>query len=152
MPYLRVLHRTTYRYRNPVSFGPHRLMIRPRDSHDLRLRSTRLAIRPKPVGIRWVYDVFGNSIAIARFDPADRSDRLVFESELDLVHYVDALPEYPIEDYARTYPFAYTMEEAPDLGRSIERHYPIRSARSTAGPRASSASTRRLIPSTCWSG
>ena len=124
MPRLRVHHETVYRYRNPVSFGPHRMMFRPRDSHDLRLVSTRLVIRPEPACIRWIYDVFGNSIATASFDPASRSDRLEFLSELDLVHYVSASPEFPIEDYARIYPFAYAMEEAGDLARSIERHYP----------------------------
>jgi transglutaminase-like putative cysteine protease len=32
--------------------------------------------------------------------------------------------DFRIEDYARTYPFSYGMEEMPDLARSIERHYP----------------------------
>lgn len=124
MPRLQVRHATTYRYARPVSFGPHRMMFRPRDSHDLRIVSTRLAIDPRPAEIRWVYDVFGNSIATATFDPDMRSDRLEFLSELELVHYVSALPEHPIESYARTYPFSYAMEEAPDLARLIERHYP----------------------------
>ena len=53
-----------------------------------------------------------------------RSDKLEFVSELDLVLYEHALPEFPITDYARTYPFSYAMEEAPDLARSVERHYP----------------------------
>lgn len=99
------------------------MMVRPRDSHDLRLVSTVLDIDPRPTAIRWSYDVFGNSIAIAHFDRDLRSDRLEFVSELDLVHYSGEV-EFPIEDYARTYPFAYAMEEVPDLSRSIERHYP----------------------------
>jgi len=37
MPVLTVTHTTTYRYANPVTFGEHRMMMRPRDSHDLRL-------------------------------------------------------------------------------------------------------------------
>ena len=32
-----VRHSTTYKYANPVTFGDHRMMLRPRDSHDLRL-------------------------------------------------------------------------------------------------------------------
>lgn len=124
MPLLHVRHATTYRYRTPVSFGPHRMMFRPRDSHDLRLTSTRLSISPRPVSTRWIYDAFGNSIAIAIFDPAARSETLEFVSELDLVHYASALPVHTIEDYARTYPFGYASEEVPDLARSIERHYP----------------------------
>ncbi len=124
MPLLKVRHSTVYSYAQPVAFGPHRMMFRPRDSHDLRLVSTQLSIRPEPAHIRWVYDVFGNSIAIATFPDGVRSDRLEFVSELDLVHYVTALPEFSTEDYARTYPFAYAMEDAPDLARSIERHHP----------------------------
>ena len=118
-----VKHSTVYRYANPVTFGPHRMMFRPRDSHDLRLVSTHLKISPEPASIRWVYDVFGNSIAIAIFPPNTRSDRLEFLSELEIVHYTSAMPTFSIEDYARTYPFAYAMEDAPDLARYIERHY-----------------------------
>ena len=123
MPNLHVLHSTVYRYARPVTFGPHRMMFRPRDSHDLRLMATHLHIHPVPSEIRWVYDVFGNSIATAYFDPRFASDRLAFTSELDLVHYEVTAPEFPISDYARTFPFSYTMEEAPDLARSVERHY-----------------------------
>jgi hypothetical protein len=34
---LTIQHKTTYRYRQPVSLGAHRLMLRPRESRDLRL-------------------------------------------------------------------------------------------------------------------
>ena len=42
---LQIRHRTTYRYRQPVSLGPHRLMLRPRESRDLRLISSELIDR-----------------------------------------------------------------------------------------------------------
>ncbi|HEV3179764.1 MAG TPA: transglutaminase N-terminal domain-containing protein, partial [Steroidobacteraceae bacterium] len=72
MAILNVHHRTRYRYSQPVEFGEHRLMSRPRDSHDLRLIDTTLLIDPPPSALRWIHDVFGNSIAIATFDrPAD---------------------------------------------------------------------------------
>ncbi len=66
---LTVKHSTLYRYRQPVRFGEHRLMFRPRDSHDMRLVSTALKISP-PATVRWLHDVFGNSIAIATFAEA----------------------------------------------------------------------------------
>ena len=66
MKSLTVRHATTYRYAKPVAFGPHRLMLRPRDSHDLRLVSTELVLSP-PGETRWLHDVFGNSIAIVTF-------------------------------------------------------------------------------------
>src|SRR5690348_6633094 len=63
---LNVRHTTVYRYRRPVALGDHRLMLRPRDSHDLRLIQTNLNLSP-PATLRWSHDVFGNSIAIASF-------------------------------------------------------------------------------------
>ena len=32
-----IVHTTVYRYAQPVTFGEHRVMFRPRDSHDLRV-------------------------------------------------------------------------------------------------------------------
>ena len=67
MPVLTVRHVTTYRYKQPVAFGEHRMMLRPRDSYDQKLLDSNLEITPEPVDIRWVHDVFGNCVAIARF-------------------------------------------------------------------------------------
>ncbi len=118
---LTVHHTTVYRYARPVSFNEHRLMFRPRDSHDLRLLDTRLDISP-PARVRWHHDIFGNSIAIASFDvPAPE---LRFESTIVIEHYGLRDAEFPIEPFARTVPFTYPSEEIPDLGRLVERHYP----------------------------
>src|ERR1017187_3208201 len=68
MTILNIRHKTTYLYNQPVNFGEHRLMCRPRDSHDLRIITTTLAIDPRPHTLRWIHDVFGNSIAIGPFD------------------------------------------------------------------------------------
>ena len=46
MPRVRITHTTEYRYALPVRFTTHRLMLRPRDSHDLRLLSATLGIDP----------------------------------------------------------------------------------------------------------
>ncbi len=58
MSVIRVRHVTTYRYKQPVSFGEHRMMLRPRDSHDQKLLDTSLTITPEPADLRWVHDVF----------------------------------------------------------------------------------------------
>ena len=63
---LEIVHRTRYDYAEPVTLGDYRLMFRPRDSHDLRLVATNLVIEPA-AQVRWIYDPFGNSIAIASF-------------------------------------------------------------------------------------
>ena len=121
MSVLSLTHATVYRYRSPVSFGEHRLMFRPRDSHDLRLLDTGLEISP-PANVRWYHDIFGNSIAVAAFDAEAAELRLV--STIRLEHFAPAEPEFSVAPHARTYPFSYSAEEVPDLGRTIERHYP----------------------------
>ena len=100
------------------------MMLRPRDSHDQRHLDARLDITPQPVQLRWVHDVFGNNIAIARF--SGRARELTFISTLRLDHvHQDAQDIEPcLADYARVYPFSYDHDEMADLLRSIERQYP----------------------------
>jgi len=119
---LRVAHRSEYRYRHPVVLGPHRLMCRPRDSHDLRLLDTGIAIIPQPSELRWMHDVFGNSVAIAVF--SEPAAELVFESSFRAEHF--PLPERTlvIDDYAATLPLSYSASDDVDLGASKARHYP----------------------------
>jgi transglutaminase-like putative cysteine protease len=119
---LSVRHVTNYKYSKPVILGDHRLMLRPRDSHDLRLLAATLTTTPTPSSLRWLHDVFGNSVAIASFNQP--SAELSFESVLDLEHFENSEPDCPIEAYAETYPFSYSAEEIPDLNRLMERHYP----------------------------
>jgi transglutaminase-like putative cysteine protease len=121
MTLLAVRHVTTYRYRRPVSFGEHRIMFRPRDSYDQRLLDARIDISPAPSGLRWIHDVFGNCVAIARF--AKEASELRFESNIRLDHVPLNAPDFHMEDYAQTYPFAYSAEEMPDLMRTMERQY-----------------------------
>jgi transglutaminase-like putative cysteine protease len=121
MPVLNVRHVTTYRYKQPVAFGEHRMMLRPRDSHDQKLLEAQLAISPEPVDIRWVHDVFGNCVAIARF--AGRAAELRFDSVIRLEHSPTNVLDFQIEEYAKRYPFTYGADEMPDLLRAIERQY-----------------------------
>lgn len=117
---MRVSHTTVYRYRQPVTFSEHRLMFRPRDSHDIRLTKTGLRIEPK-AEVRWLHDVFSNSIALAT--PTHPADTLVFESTIDIEHYGREGAVFPVAPHAKTYPFSYPAEEIPDLQRLTERHY-----------------------------
>jgi transglutaminase-like putative cysteine protease len=121
MPLLTVRHVTTYRYRQPVSFGEHRMMFRPRDSYDQRLIEARLIIEPEPIALRWMHDVFGNCVALARF--GGQLDELRFDSTIRLDHSATNVLDFQLEDYAREYPFSYGAEEHPDLVRSIERQH-----------------------------
>jgi transglutaminase-like putative cysteine protease len=119
---LEIVHRTRYEYGEPVTLNDYRLMFRPRDSHDLRLLHTSLVIDPAAT-VRWIHDPFGNSIAIAAFAP-EPVQALELVSTIRVEHF-GVPPELPpIEDYARKLPFSYLAEEAPDLARYVERHYP----------------------------
>jgi transglutaminase-like putative cysteine protease len=120
MKSLTVQHTTVYNYAQPVSFGDHRLMFRPRDSHTMRLLDTKLTITP-PAQVRWLYDVFGNSIAIATF--ADQAAELRFDSEIRLEHYGTSDNDFPLDAVAETYPFQYAPDELPDLMPCIQRRY-----------------------------
>ncbi len=120
MQRLTVTHRTNYRYRRPVNFGEHRLMFRPRDTHDLRLLDATLAIEPQ-AELRWLHDVFGNSVTVATF--LGPSESLRFESQIVIDRYPLPDVEFSIEPFARQIPFSYPASEIPDLGRTIERHY-----------------------------
>jgi len=121
MKILTVQHATIYRYRAPVQFGEHLLRIRPRDSHDLRLLRSALTLSP-PGSVRWLHDVFGNSVAIADFpEPAPE---LKIVSTLTIERYALERTLFPIAAEAATYPFVYSPNDRTDLGRLLELHYP----------------------------
>jgi transglutaminase-like putative cysteine protease len=122
MRVLSVRHLTTYRYAEPVELGEHRMMFRPRESHDLRLTRTRLQITPQPVELRWLHDAFDNSVAVASFNGA--TTLLQFDSMITLEHVETQQPDYVLEVAARTYPFDYPRDEWPDLVRALQRPNP----------------------------
>jgi transglutaminase-like putative cysteine protease len=122
MSFLTVHHTTVYRYLEPVRLGEHRMMFRPRASHDLRLIETNLLITPQPVELRWLHDPFDNSVAIATFEGT--TTELSFESKVSIEHFENTQLEYPLEEYARFYPFRYADEDFPNLMRALDPHYP----------------------------
>jgi transglutaminase-like putative cysteine protease len=121
MKLLTVRHATTYRYDAPVTFGQHRLMLRPRDSHDLRLVGAELALSP-PGKLRWLHDVFGNSVALVDFE--EPAAELSIVSTLTIERYALARLDFPIAAEAESYPFMHSADDRSDLGRLRERHYP----------------------------
>jgi transglutaminase-like putative cysteine protease len=118
---LNIRHSTVYRYRRPVTFGEHRAMFRPRDSHDLRVLDARLVLSP-PGDVRWIHDVFSNSIALITFDQP--ADELCFDSVIEIEHYGLSDPEMMLREYAASYPFRYDNDQMPDLLPTLQCHYP----------------------------
>ena len=121
MTLLTIHHKTEYRYAHPVAFGEHRIMLRPRDGHDLRVLSCELDITPQPMRLRWIHDVFGNSVGIATFD--ERAATLTFTSTVTVDH--NPAEEFALtpDDTAYFYPFLYDAEEFPDLRQFVTPNY-----------------------------
>lgn len=115
MPILTVRHITTYTYKQPVAFGEHRMMLRPRDDIDQKVLESELEITPEPSHLLWTQDIFGNHVAIARF--RGLASELRFESTCCLDHAPAGLRPGDIGDFARTYPFAYAAGGKPGLAR-----------------------------------
>lgn len=95
-------------------------MLRPRDSHDLRLNDATLGLTPPAAQVRWAHDVQGNSVCFVDFGDV-RTDVLKIVSVLDLDHFPTETA-FPIDPNAAVYPFSYAVEELPDLARLAERH------------------------------
>ena len=119
--HLKISHSTVYRYRRPVTLNEHRAMFRPRDSHDLRVLEARLVLSP-PGEMRWIHDVFSNSIALITFE--EPAEELRFESRVDIEHYALSDPEMMLREYAAHYPFRYDNTQIPDLLPTLQCHYP----------------------------
>jgi len=130
---LNIHHRTTYRYRQPVSLGPHLLMLRPRESRDLRLISNAVTIAPA-ASVTWALDVFGNAIATSRFQTM--ADHLVIDSFAELQLGAELWPVFDIAASAISYPFLYTSDEWSDLGALAAQQYADPTGRLRAWARA----------------
>lgn len=110
---LEIRHITTYRYRRPVELWAHRLLLRPRESRELRLTSMNLVTTP-PATLTWAHDVFGNAVATATF--AAWAETLVIDSLVRLGLDTAAWPVFTIAASAIRFPFRYDDGEWADLG------------------------------------
>jgi transglutaminase-like putative cysteine protease len=112
MKRIRIIHKTEYHYNQPVTFGPHRAMLRPREGHDVHIVRGRLDVDPTAT-VRWLRDSYGNSIAVLTVAEPSRKLSVLGEVDVDL-HDDDAI-ECLIEPSARNFPFQYAPEEQLEL-------------------------------------
>ncbi|MBW8073605.1 MAG: transglutaminase family protein [Ferrovum sp.] len=112
MQRLRIKHQTEYIFSTQVILNTHRLLLRPREGHDVRIETSKLEIAPAYT-IKWQSDVFDNSLAVVNF--LERSDVLSIASEVVIQHYATAPYDFLLEDYAVNYPFIYAVEDQIDL-------------------------------------
>ena len=110
---LEITHRTTYEYHEKLVFGVHKLMLRPRESRNLRLISHTLELSPAAT-ITWANDVAGNAVASATFKAP--ADTLVIDSFAELELDVEQWPVFDIAASAIDYPFLLSEDEMLDLG------------------------------------
>jgi transglutaminase-like putative cysteine protease len=112
MQRLRIKHLTEYCFPSQVTLNQHRLLLRPREGHDVRIESSRLEISPA-YSIKWERDVFDNSLALVNFQRC--SDKLIIASEVVIQHYAPTPYDFWLEDYAAHFPFTYALSEQIDL-------------------------------------
>ncbi|WP_374469081.1 transglutaminase N-terminal domain-containing protein [Phenylobacterium sp.] len=117
MPRLSIRHETLYTYERPVSFAPHRLLVRPRDSHAIRVVDALLTVSP-PGEMRWAYDALGNSVCW--FTPAGESASLSIVSELVIERYPAPIGELAVADPQTANPIVYSPADRAVLAPFIE--------------------------------
>jgi transglutaminase-like putative cysteine protease len=115
-----IVHTTSYRYREPVRFGEHRVMFRPRDSHDLRVLATDLQVSPD-ASVRLIQDPHSNSIAIVQ--PRSDAAELRIECSFTIEHAHTHNLELPLDPAAELFPFAYSVAERFDLEHYLRPHH-----------------------------
>ena len=115
-----ITHTTTYRYSKPVRFGEHRVMFRPRDSHDLRVLATDLQVSPEFM-VRMIQDPHSNSVALVQ--PLVPATELKIVCSFTIEHAQTLNLELPLAPSAEVFPFAYSLEERFDLEQYLRPHH-----------------------------
>jgi len=112
MKRIRITHTTEYHYKQPVAFGAHRALMRPREGHDVHIERGRIEIEPE-ASVRWLRDLNSNSVAIVTFAAPSKKLRIFSEVDVDL--YNDKPINCLIDANARSYPFQYAANEQVEL-------------------------------------
>lgn len=118
---LNISHVTEYQFSVPVSLLPHRLLLRPRENHNVRIESSVLEISPAHT-LQWKRDVLDNSVAVASFP--EPSDQLRISSTVVIQHYEDNPFDFLVDDYAVLHPFEYAIADRAELAPFQATVYP----------------------------
>jgi transglutaminase-like putative cysteine protease len=104
-----IVHTTQYRYHQPVQLDEHRVMFRPRGSHDVRVLASDMKVTPQPVDIRLIQDVYSNSVALVT--PQTPASELKIECSFTVEHTGTRALDLPLDPRAEQYPFQYSDED-----------------------------------------
>jgi transglutaminase-like putative cysteine protease len=113
--FLRLSHVTRYEYSRPVSFAPHALYLRPRETTRQRLHEFQLSVSPSPRRIA-TSDAEDNALDWAWFSPDVTATSLEFRSEF-MAETLDTNPfDFFLKPSALNFPFSYDVPELHALG------------------------------------
>ena len=116
-----ITHTTHYRYAQPVGLGEHKVLFRPRDSHDLRVLATDLVVTPTPIDIRLMQDAYSNSVALVQ--PQSPSTELKVVCSFSVEHTGTRALDVPLSPRAQSYPVNYKPEEQIALSHYLMPYY-----------------------------
>jgi transglutaminase-like putative cysteine protease len=118
---LHIHHHTVYRYANRVSFGQHRLLVRPRDLPHIKLESFTLSISPEH-RLHWMRDLQENNVGL--LDLVEPATELVVESEAFVTVGEDNPFDFLIAPEALDYPFMYDHETLSEVAPLMVANFP----------------------------
>lgn len=116
-----ITHVTHYRYHQPVQLGEHRIMFRPRGSHDLRVLASDMVVTPEPVDIRLIMDVYSNSVALVQ--PQSPATEMKVVCTFTVEHAGTRALDLPLNESAAQFPFAYEEEDRIALQHYLAPYY-----------------------------
>ena len=90
-----IVHRTTYKYKTPVSFGNHAAYLTPRTLPHHTCMSHELLITPAPAGISERYDYFGNPVTFFTIEEPHNELNVVARSSVVIDEHPVVWPEDP---------------------------------------------------------
>lgn len=112
MKRIRIQHTTEYNFSQAVDFTDHRLLLRPREGHDIRIISSMLEVSPEST-VKWYRDIYGNSVGVLQLlEPAAQ---LRIASEVCIEHYQTQPLDFLVDERVLTFPFAFEPEDRMDL-------------------------------------
>lgn len=116
---LRIEHRTRHTYAEAVSFGDHRLFLRPMEDIYRRLTDFRVETQPASKQ-RWVSDAYGNAVLCCNYGLQEATKlEFLMVAEVELVE-INPF-DFILESYAVRYPFEYRPADQSALQPFMDR-------------------------------
>ncbi|MEP0919458.1 transglutaminase family protein [Leptolyngbya sp. DQ-M1] len=113
-------HTTSYRYRNPVTFGEHRAIFLPSIGYSGRILSYAIDSNV-PCKTRWMMDTLSNNVALLSFSEPAKELSVTYRVRAE--HFgIPTIADFPLDARAEEIPVQYTPDEWNDLSVFIRPH------------------------------